>query len=204
MVVLRTYGVEEQQRNTVGRELIQKVVGVSLVHNSENECKVALRDGDLMEVDDEAAVVDRVAWNIEVEEEADMVDVVGQIEGAGAAAAGWEVLDIADGLELLESEQEVESKGLAEGQKEPGSEDIGSDAELEEADSAVEELEEEQQERKLEVVAAEKSQMEEVVGEIVEEPNPYVQRSELLMVGLLSTPEAFRAAVLLPLYLAYP
>lgn len=69
-----------------------------------------------------------------------MVDEVGQLEGA--VAAGWEALDIAD-LELLESEREGGSKGLAGAQEELGSEGIGSDAELKKAYSAGEEPEEE-------------------------------------------------------------
>lgn len=59
-----TYGVEHH--NTVEREPIQKeaveVVGVSLVHSPEKECKVAaLQDDGLMEVDVEAVVGDLVA-----------------------------------------------------------------------------------------------------------------------------------------------
>lgn len=116
------------------------MVAVSLVHNPEKECKEALQDDDLMEVDVEAAVVRLVVENT-VAEEVEVVDVVVQQEQA--VAAGWEELDIVD-LELLEFGQEVESKeGLVEGQKEPDSEGIGLDAEQEVVDSAGEELEEE-------------------------------------------------------------
>lgn len=98
----------------------------------------------------------------------------------------------------------MDSKGLAEEQKEHGSEGTGSHAEPVVANSAGEELEEEQKE-----VIAGKRQPGEAVGEIEKEQMQLAERilsaqySGFQMAALPCSPPALQAATELPLSLAF-